>query len=146
MNYTVKYFEELTNTELYLILKLRQEVFIIEQNCIYPDIDELDFCSLHILAFNGRELVAYCRIIPKGKKYPEFSIGRVVVSPEKRLSGEGRKLMNFALQHIQRKFQTKKIIITAQYHLKNFYRSLGFKQTSDIYLEDGIEHIQMETL
>lgn len=139
----LKSFEELTNKELYKILQLRMEVFVVEQQCIFQDADDKDLVAQHLCMWKNEILVAYCRILPPGVSYNEYSIGRVVNSIEKRKYGIGIALVKKAIEIIRTSSPDAPIRIGAQLYLKRFYESFGFKQDSDIYLEDGIEHIQM---
>jgi ElaA protein len=141
--WTLKKFDELTPAELYAIMQLRIEVFIIEQNCIFQDADDKDQHSYHYLGWDEGKLVAYTRIVPPGISYKEPSIGRVVTSPAARGSGLGRELMQNSIDKCKHLFGNIFIRIGAQEHLKNFYFSLGFVPDSEIYLEDGIQHIEM---
>ena len=141
--YTIKPFSKLTPQELYSILQLRNEVFAIEQNCVYPDMDDMDQLSFHLMGQNDNKLLAYTRLIPPGISYKEPSIGRVVTSPSIRRSGEGRILMQKSIELLRKKYPDQPIRIGAQLYLRNFYSSLGFSLCSSIYLEDGIEHIEM---
>lgn len=147
MNWMLKKFDELTVHELYAILQLRNEVFAIEQNCVYPDMDNKDQPSFHLMSWQnkkeGNKLVAYTRLIPPGIIYKEPSIGRVVTSPSIRGTGAGRQLMEESIAHIYTLFGKQPVKIGAQLYLQKFYSSLGFQQTSEVYLEDGIEHIEM---
>ena len=145
MEYTtvVKAFNELSVTELYAILKLRNEVFVVEQNCPYQDADNKDLVCHHLMLFNDNELMAYARLVPAGLSFPELSIGRVVTSPKTRGTGAGRILMNLAIDHCHRIFGKGNIQIGAQFYIKNFYASLGFKEVGQPYDEDGIPHIDM---
>lgn len=149
MQWIVKRFDDLTPHELYAILQLRNEVFTVEQNCVYPDMDNKDQSSFHLMGWLGDantknlKLAAYTRLLPPGVAYEEPSIGRVVTSPSVRRSGAGRELMNRSIQLITELFGQTPIKIGAQLYLQSFYSSLGFKQTSEVYLEDGIEHIEM---
>ena len=145
MEYTtvVKAFNELSVTELYAILKLRNEVFVVEQNCAYQDTDNKDLVCHHLMLFNDNELMAYARLVPAGLSFPELSIGRVVTSPKTRGTGAGRILMNQAIEHCHRIFGKGSIQIGAQFYIKNFYASLGFKEVGQPYDEDGIPHIDM---
>jgi ElaA protein len=143
MNWVLKKFDELSPPELYSILQLRNEVFVVEQNCVYQDADNKDKSSLHFMGWAGDKLVAYTRIIPPGIAYPEISLGRVVTSPSVRGSGTGRELMQRSIRLTEELFGKQPIRIGAQLYLKDFYTSLGFVQTSDTYLEDGIPHIEM---
>ena len=146
INFISKYFNDLTVKELYRILHLRSEVFVVEQNCVYNDCDNKDLLSYHVLGLNSEyETVAYTRIIPKGISYKDgCSIGRVVSIPEIRGKGTGKKLMEFSILESRRIFPKDKIIISAQTYLESFYTSLGFKSSGNTYLEDGIPHIHME--
>jgi ElaA protein len=141
--YKIKKFDELSPHELYAILQLRNEIFAIEQNCVYPDMDNKDQQSFHLMGWGNNKLVAYTRLIPPGITYKEPSIGRVVTSGIVRRTGEGKILMQHSIDFLEQHYPGKPIRIGAQLYLRNFYSSLGFVQTSDIYLEDGIEHIEM---
>ncbi len=141
--YIIKPFFQLTPYELYSILQLRNEVFAVEQNCVYPDMDDKDQLAYHLMGQSDNKLLAYTRLIPPGISYNEPSIGRVVTSPSIRRSGEGRILMEKSIEWLREKFPGQPIHIGAQLYLRNFYSSLGFLICSDIYLEDGIEHIEM---
>jgi ElaA protein len=143
INWVYKTFNNLTSGELYAIMQLRNEVFVVEQNCVYQDADGKDAASYHLMGWLGSSLAVYCRILPPGLAFSEASIGRVVSSPQHRKAGYGRALMTEAIKKTLEQFNTKQIMIGAQLYLKTFYESLGFKQMSDIYLEDGIEHIEM---
>ena len=144
MNWKIKSFEELSTTELYAILRLRSEGFVVEQNCAYQDLDNTDQLALHLMGTDdtGR-LLAYTRLFQPGIKYQEASIGRVITSPLARGTGAGRELMERSIAAVQQQFGTVPIKIGAQQYLQRFYTSLGFEQTSDTYLEDGIPHIEM---
>ncbi|MGC4103272.1 GNAT family N-acetyltransferase [Ferruginibacter sp.] len=143
LNWQLKKFEELTTAELYAILQLRNEVFVLEQNCPYQDADNKDQKSLHFMGWSGTDLAAYTRIIPQGISYAEASIGRVVTSPRYRGGGAGRQLMELSIAHTFQQFNCNNIKIGAQLYLKKFYESLGFVQCSEEYLEDNIPHIEM---
>ncbi len=143
INWTYKYFTELTVAELYCILQLRSEVFVVEQNCVYLDLDGKDINSLHLCGWLHKQLVAYCRILPPGESYEQPSIGRVVTNPAHRKGGHGRQLMQRAIQKTYELYNSKQIKIGAQEYLFNFYNDLGFKQVGEPYLEDGIPHIYM---
>lgn len=143
IQWIVKKFEALTPYQLYAILQLRNEVFVVEQNCVFQDADDKDQDSYHLMGFLDNKLIAYTRLVPPGLIYPEMSIGRVVTSPSVRRSGAGRELMKQSINHCHNLFGDGTIKIGAQFYLKSFYESLGFKQVSTIYLEDGIEHIYM---
>jgi ElaA protein len=143
INWTCKPFAELTVQELYAILQLRSIVFVVEQNCVYPDMDNKDQGSFHLMGWQEDQLVAYTRLLPPGLSYPYCSIGRVVTSPAARGGGIGRELMERSIRQCEILFGKGAIKIGAQLYLQKFYSSLGFEQTSETYLEDGIEHIEM---
>jgi ElaA protein len=143
LTWTLKKFNELTLAELYAILQLRNEVFVVEQNCPYQDADDKDQKSYHFMGWDGATLVAYTRIIPQGISYTEASIGRVVTSPKYRGSGAGKQLMEQSIYNTLQLFNCTQIKIGAQLYLKKFYEALGFVQSSDEYLEDNIPHIEM---
>ena len=136
-------FEELTVQDLYAILRLRSEVFVVEQDCVFLDMDNKDQQSLHVTGWQNNQLIGYTRLMPPGLAYPEPSIGRVVTASSARRAGAGRELMNFSIEKLFNVFGKQPIKIGAQLYLKNFYESMGFCQISSIYLEDGIEHIEM---
>ena len=143
MDWICKSFNELTVGELYAVLQLRNMVFVVEQNCIYQDADDKDQYSYHLMCWDGHLLIAYTRILPAGISYAESSIGRVVVLPGARKNGAGKRLMEITIEKLLILFGRVPIKIGAQLYLKKFYESLGFQQCSDIYLEDGIQHIEM---
>jgi ElaA protein len=143
LNWVFKKFEELSAAELYSIMQLRNEVFVVEQNCVYQDADDKDQKSMHLCGWDGDKLVAYTRIIPQGISYAEASIGRVVTAPAYRKTGAGRQLMKESISRCFSEFNCTAIKIGAQLYLNNFYTSLGFVQCSGEYLEDGIPHIEM---
>jgi ElaA protein len=144
INWKIKPFEELSNAELYNILRLRAEVFIVEQNCPYLDLDGKDQASFHLMGLNNeQQLVAYARLLPAGLAFNEVSIGRVLSSSAARGSGAGMELMQTAIHEINKKFGDVSIRIGAQLYLKKFYERLGFVQVSEMYLEDDIEHVEM---
>lgn len=144
LHWVYKTFTELSVEELYLILQLRNEVFSVEQNCVYQDADNKDQPAFHLCGWDGPNLAAYCRILPKGISYDHPSIGRVVTSPQYRRGGYGRELMQLAVKKTVMQFNDPLIIISAQLYLKAFYESIGFMQVSDTYMEDGIPHIKMQ--
>ena len=138
-----KPFEELTLHELYAILQLRSEIFVVEQNCVFQDADNKDQASVHLMAWQQGKLVAYTRLVPPGIAYDEPSIGRVAASLTARGSGIGRMLMQHSISECRKLYGNRSIRIGAQLYLKEFYGSLGFIPTGGIYPEDGIDHIQM---
>ena len=143
VEWKLKKFDDLSPYELYQILQLRNEVFVVEQNCVFQDADDKDQGSFHLMGYSDKKLVAYTRLVPPGLIYKEPSIGRVVTSPSVRRSGAGRELMQHSIEKVYSLFGEAPIKIGAQFYLKNFYGSFGFEQVGDIYLEDGIEHIYM---
>ena len=142
-----KSFEELTLEELYRLLALRQEVFVVEQKSIYQDADGHDAGSHHLLGVaegqEGAPLAAYLRVLPPGLKYPEASIGRVVTSPRARGQGLGKELVARGIAFVESRFPGAPIRIGAQHYLLRFYEDFGFHAEGDVYDEDGIPHIQM---
>lgn len=139
-----KTFDELTTQELYRIIQLRNEVFVVEQDCPYQDADGKDFVCGHVWATIDGEVAAYSRIVPKGVSYEnELSIGRVISSQKFRGKGLGIQLIKNSIEIIENRFQTTTIRISAQLYLKAFYESFGFEQVSEEYLEDNIPHIEM---
>ena len=143
IRWTLQPFEALTSDELYKILQLRIEVFIVEQQCPFQDADNKDQKASHLCAWQGDNLVAYTRILPPGISYAEASIGRVVNASSVRGSGIGKELMQRSIASVYQLFGKTPIRIGAQFYLKRFYESFGFVQDSAIYMEDNIEHIKM---
>lgn len=143
MEWIVKTFEELTTTELYALLRLRSEVFVVEQTCAFQDMDDTDQLAVHVMGYIENELVAYTRLFGPGIKYEYASIGRVVTSQKVRGSGAGRQLMEYSIAIVEERFGKAPIKIGAQQYLQKFYTSLGFVQSSEMYMEDGIPHVEM---
>lgn len=143
LTWTCTPFQQLPPLDLYRILQLRSEVFVVEQQCIYQDMDNKDQPSLHLCGWAGEQLAAYARILPAGISYDHPSIGRVITNPAFRRYGFGRELMRRAILLTQNSFSDPVILIGAQQYLTEFYASFGFKQVSEPYLEDGIPHITM---
>ena len=141
VKFDVKKFNEIDSKTLHNIFLLRSEVFIVEQECAYQDIDGKDFKSLHIIGKQKEEIIAYSRIMSLNNDF--CSIGRVLVKKELRKKGIGIKLMTKTIEEATSKYKSKKIKISAQEYLKKFYTNLGFKHTGKCYLEDGIPHIEM---
>lgn len=139
----VKTFKELSINELYDILQLRSEVFVVEQNCAYQDLDGKDSKAIHVMGMKNDTLVAYTRIFEPGDYFKEASIGRVVVKDSERKDGYGADIMKASIKAVKEYFETTTVHISAQTYLKFFYNSLGFKQVGEGYLEDGIPHIGM---
>jgi len=143
ISWTFSAFESLSNYHLYQFLKLRQDVFIIEQSCLYPDIDNLDQFSHHLLGFNKKSLVAYLRIVPPGRKFNHPSVGRVIITKSERNRGLGDELVRIGLQKAKELYGNTDINVEAQAHLHDFYHRIGFRKISDKYDVDGIPHIKM---
>lgn len=143
IKWILKKFAELSSQELYVIMQLRNEVFVVEQHCVYQDADNKDLDAYHLMGLKDGKLLAYTRIIPPGIAYAEPSIGRVVTSPSIRKTGLGKELMKVSITKANLLFGQLPIKIGAQLYLQNFYTSLGFHTTSDTYLEDNIPHIEM---
>jgi ElaA protein len=142
-NWICKAFDELTAAELYAILRLRSEVFVVEQHCVFLDMDDKDQYCHHLMGRRGDVLAGYSRLVPAGIAYEESSIGRIATSPVLRGHGIGRALILQSVQTLYTLYGKQPIRIGAQYYLLKFYESFGFVQKGEIYLEDGIEHVQM---
>jgi ElaA protein len=143
LQWILKRFDELTPHELYAVLQLRNEVFVVEQNCVFQDADDKDQASYHLLGLLNNKLVAYTRLVPPGVIYEQPSIGRVVTSPAHRGTGAGKLLIQVSIEKTNELFGINPIKIGAQLYLKKFYEGFGFQQISDVYMEDGIPHIYM---
>ena len=143
MIFTIKRFNELSTHELYAVLQLRAEVFVVEQDCVYQDLDNKDLDAYHMLGVLDTKIVAYARIFKPGDYFLESSIGRIVVKKEFRKFQFGYQLVVNSIQFIENNLQQNKILISAQSYLSKFYNSLGFTQVGEEYLEDGIPHIKM---
>ncbi|MDO7172121.1 GNAT family N-acetyltransferase [Mariniflexile sp. AS56] len=139
----VKTFSELTTQELYNILQLRSEVFVVEQDCVYQDIDGKDQKAWHVLGIKDEKIVAYTRIFKAGDYFEHASIGRVVIAKNQRAFKYGYDLMKASVEVVETYFKAKTIQISAQAHLKSFYNNCGFVEFGDEYLEDNIPHIAM---
>lgn len=144
LTWSVKNFDALTLAELYGLLSLRSAVFVVEQNCVYQDLDGKDTLALHVLGKQQDEVVAYTRIFKSGDYFEHASIGRVVVAPKMRGQKLGFVLMEKSIEAVQQLLGETSIHISAQCYLQNFYETLGFKPVGERYLEDGIPHIGME--
>jgi ElaA protein len=142
-----RHFNELTNVELYTVLAQRQQVFVLEQQCLYSDLDDLDLDAHHLLGWRviggRRQLAAYLRVLAPGAKYAEMSLGRVLTTQAARGSGMGRELLAQGILHAERQHPGRRIRIGAQAHLEAFYGAFGFVKVSEPYDEDGILHIDM---
>jgi len=143
ITWNCKRFADLDVYELYEILKLRNEVFVVEQNCVFQDADSKDPYCYHLMGFVNNELGSYARIVPARVSYPQISIGRVITKRTYRKTGLGKALMDKAIAECDRLFGPQVIKIGAQVYLKHFYQSFGFQQSGEPYLEDGIPHIEM---
>ena len=143
VHWKIKSFIELSVTELYEILKIRQQVFVVEQACYYFDADGYDDKAIHLWAEQNGEILAYCRIFDAGIKYQEASIGRVLTNPDYRNLRLGKTLMKFALLTIEARFRAVGVRISAQDYLLRFYSEFGFNDTGKKYLEDDIPHTEM---
>ncbi|SHK13312.1 GNAT family N-acetyltransferase [Epilithonimonas mollis] len=139
----IKTFDEISTQELYSVIKARINVFVVEQDCPYPDLDDYDQKAIHLWAEIDGEVLAYCRIFDKGIKYQETSIGRVVTTEKGRGTGLGKQLINYALEVIENRLMTSEVRISAQDYLLRFYAGFGFQDTGKKYLEDNIPHTEM---
>ncbi len=139
----VKTFSELDSNELYEILQLRSEVFVVEQDCVYQDIDGKDQKALHIIGKKEGKVIAYTRCFDAGDYFKEASIGRVVVEASQRKFKYGHDIMKASIEAIKNTYKTDTIKLSAQVYLTKFYESHGFQQVGEGYLEDGIPHIAM---
>jgi len=143
MNWFSKSYDELTKAELYALLRFRAEVFVVEQDCPYQDVDNKDQQAIHIFAIDDLEVIAYARVFKAGDYFNEAAIGRVVTKQSHRGTGLGRELMKKSIDFIETHFAPKTIRISAQTYLKKYYESFGFQQIGEGYLEDNIPHIGM---
>jgi ElaA protein len=144
LSFQTKPFNALSIDELYAILQLRSEVFVVEQNCVFQDMDYKDQKALHVLGVFDNQIVAYTRLFKADDYYENASIGRVVINAKFRDRKWGNDLMQYSISEIEKHFSTTKITIGAQLYLQKFYENNGFVKTSDVYLEDDIEHIEMQ--
>ena len=144
INWKIKPFETLSVVELYSLLQLRSEVFVVEQNCVYQDIDGKDSKALHLIGEYQGKIVAYSRLFKPNDYFKNASIGRVVIDKNYRDKKWGHDLMQQAIAGINTHYKETKITISAQLYLQKFYESHGFVQTSEMYLEDDIPHIEMK--
>ncbi|MHA4738581.1 GNAT family N-acetyltransferase [Dyadobacter sp. MSC1_007] len=143
LNWRFQTFGELTNDELYAILRLRSEVFVLEQRCCFLDMDNKDQLCYHLSGYLGDKIMAFSRIVPAGISYEYPSIGRIAVSNQGRGQGFGIELLHVSIEKLESLYGKTPIRIGAQLYLKKFYESFGFRQSGDVYLEDEIEHIEM---
>lgn len=143
MNINTKTFQELSNLELYQILQLRTEVFVVEQHCVYQDMDGKDTKALHVMGKKDNDIIAYTRIFKPGDYMDHASIGRVVVKKSMREGGYGKEIMLASIKVIANKLKESIIHLSAQTYLQKFYEELGFRAVGETYLEDDIPHILM---
>lgn len=144
INWEIKRFNELSLLQLYDLLSLRCEVFIVEQNCVYQDVDNKDADAIHLLGMDNGKIIAYARLFDAGNYFDNASIGRVLVKEEHRIKKLGHDLMKEAISAVKSEFNTEKITISAQKYLEKFYQQHGFFTVGEEYLEDDIPHIRME--
>lgn len=143
MEWLLKHFNDLSVHELYAIIRLRNEVFVVEQQCVFQDADDKDQLCWHFMGWENKQLLAYTRIAPPGVMYDQPSIGRVITAVQARGNGTGKTLMKESLAALNKLCGNTPVKIGAQLYLKKFYTSIGFQQCGEMYLEDGIEHIPM---
>lgn len=144
LEWKIKTFNELSNHELYDVLRLRSQIFVVEQNCVFLDMDSKDDFALHLIGTLDGKILTYARLFNAGDYYENASIGRVVIDENYRDKKLGNDLMIKAIEGISNYFYQTKITIGAQLYLKKFYEKHGFVVTSDVYLEDDIEHVEMK--
>jgi ElaA protein len=144
MRFRIKKFKKLSLAELYAVMQLRQEIFVVEQHCPYLDADGKDQASVHVLGYEKQKLVAYARLVPQGVSYKKApSIGRVVVHKDFRGKKYAYALMDVCIRETLRRFKSDRITISAQLYLKDFYTRTGFNAVGEVYPEDDIPHIKM---
>jgi ElaA protein len=143
LNVITKAFSELTTNELYVILQLRSKVFVVEQDCVYQDIDDKDQKALHVIGYKNGKVIAYTRIFKPGDYFEFASLGRVVVEEKERINRYGHIILKESIKAIENYFNETCIKISAQTYLKKFYKTHGFQQVGEGYLEDNIPHIEM---
>lgn len=144
MQWKLKSFSQLTTTELYAIMHLRNEVFVVEQNCVYQDADNKDQVAWHVMGMDGEQLLAYSRLFAPGHYFSETAaIGRIITASAVRGQGLGKELVRKSIQHVQKLFPRTDISLSGQQHLQKFYEGFGFRKIGSPYLEDGIPHVKM---
>ena len=143
LNWVQKTYKDLTKDELYNILKLRVEVFVVEQECPYPEVDGRDKECTHIWLEENGKLFAYCRIVPPETEEDYYAIGRVIVIKEKRGQGYAKELMERAITFLRDEWKAEQVWLHGQEYLRGFYGSFGFREVTDVYLEDNIPHVDM---
>ncbi|ANU15083.1 putative acetyltransferase [Planococcus halocryophilus Or1] len=144
MDWKVYQFDDLSARKLYDVLKLRVDVFVVEQNCPYPELDGLDQRSVHLLCSEKEDVLAYARLVPAGAKYEVPSIGRVIVHKDARGRGLAKELLERSIDYISNEWHAEAIKLQGQVYLKEFYESFGFQSISESYDEDGIPHVDMK--
>lgn len=142
MEWKLKKFDDLSADELYEILRLRSEVFVVEQDCVYQDMDGKDKCAYHLFLMDNDMAIAVLRILPEDVSYDEPAIGRVIVKKSQRGKGIAKKMMIEAIDFIIKVWGKRRIRLSGQAYLSDFYTGLGFRKVSDEYLEDGIPHFE----
>lgn len=143
MAFQIKHFSQLSTNELYDMLQLRAQIFVVEQDCVYNDLDGLDKVATHILCVKEGAVVGCARLLKPGTRFPHHSIGRLVVKDSERGTGLGIQLMQEATNFLLNEWKAETIKISAQKYLRRFYEELGFEVVTDEYLEDGIPHFGM---
>ncbi len=143
MEFKLKKFNELTVEELYKLLRVRNEVFVVEQNCVYQDCDNKDYDAYHLFCEHEDEIIGCLRILNRGVSYEEASIGRVLIKEKYRHTGISKAMMVEALRFIKNELKETEVRISAQVYIKKFYENVGFEVVSEEYLEDNIPHVQM---
>lgn len=143
MEWKIKKFENLSIEEIYKMLKVRNEVFVVEQNCPYQDCDGKDTQAYHLFLEDSGDVIAYTRILEKGVSYDEASIGRFLVKEEYRGKGLAKEMLVRAINFVEESLKENSIRLSGQVYIKDFYKSNGFKEVSDTYLEDDIPHVEM---
>ena len=143
LNFEIKDFNQLSTQDLYAVLQFRSEVFVVEQDCVYLDLDGKDQLAYHVLGYKDSILIAYARVFKPGDYFSKSSIGRIIVKKTYRRFKYGDHLVKNSIGFIEKKFKEKEILISAQAYLINFYNKLGFEQKGEQYLEDDIPHIKM---
>ena len=143
MEFKIKSFDELSTLELHDLLQLRSEIFVVEQDCVYQDIDGKDLKALHVLGYQNETMIAYARCFGPGDYFDQASIGRILVKDAYRGDGQGDELLINSIQAVYSHYNTKEIKLSAQTYLKQFYQKHGFEVVGQPYLEDGIPHIGM---
>jgi ElaA protein len=135
--------DELSSEQVYAVLEARVAIFVVEQNCAYQDLDGLDAAAGHLIAWSGKEVAGYLRVLGPGTRFDNPSIGRIITTKPFRGSGLGREVVAKGLEHTRMRYPGQPVRISAQQYLEKFYRDFGFVTVSEPYLEDGIPHVEM---